>query len=357
MPTDVRAGLGPAADRAAKVLRRRIVSGKIGAGTLVPSVRRLAGDLSLDSKTVWRALKGLEREGLVAAEPGKGFRVLPGAQDPDRGCPIVYVLGDTDPGGQGLRQRALLAAFQAAAAQRGWSLLTTGCVGRSGTQVLRELTGLRTSGVITDSLEEGFTAALRQAGIPTVLVDMADRNRGLDAVMQDGHNGGRLAARFLLERGHKRIAWFGPVNDNPHVQDRLGGVVGALCAAWGRMPADLLVDSPDPNDGAAARRLLSRRERPEAIVTLWREQALLIKGAADELGLVVGRDFEMVGWCTDEEYESDYCAAFRPGAIPPAVTWSVSTMAGTAIARLAERRENPDLPPLTVRIPTRLRLP
>ncbi len=357
MPTDVRAGLGPAADRAAKALRKRIVGGKIAAGTLVPSVRQLAGEMSLDTKTVWRALKGLGREGLVAAEPGKGFRVLAGAQDPERGCPVVFVLGDGDAGAENPRQQPLLLAFQDAAARRGWSLLTMSCRGRSGKAAVEELRRLRASGVVTDSLDDGFTSLLKQAGIPTVLVDMAAGNRGLDAVMQDGQGGGRLAVRHLLERGRKRIAWVGPVNENPHVQDRLGGVLGAMYAAWGRIPRDLVVDSPTPGDATAARRLLARRERPDAIVAMWREQALLLKSAAGELGLVVGRDFEMVGWCTEEEYESTYRRAFAPGPVPPAITWRIETMARTAIARLAERRGNPDLPPLTVRIPTELRLP
>jgi hypothetical protein len=37
------------------------------------------------------------------------------------------------------------------------------------------------------------------------------------------------------------------------------------------------------------------------------------------------------------------------------VTWSVADMAEAALARLVERRENPGMAPVHVRIPTRLR--
>jgi len=41
--------------------------------------------------------------------------------------------------------------------------------------------------------------------------------------------------------------------------------------------------------------------------------------------------------------------------VPPAVTWSVATMAEIAVARLEERRTRRDLPTIHLRIPTRLR--
>jgi hypothetical protein len=72
------------------------------------------------------------------------------------------------------------------------------------------------------------------------------------------------------------------------------------------------------------------------------------------LGLVVGRDFEMVGWCTEEEY-ADFCSWFPPGLVPAAVTWSIARMAEAAVARLKQRRMEPKLAPAMIRIPTAMR--
>jgi hypothetical protein len=64
----------------------------------------------------------------------------------------------------------------------------------------------------------------------------------------------------------------------------------------------------------------------------------------------------MVGWCPDELYDLDFAPAFRGHEAPPAVSWSIRTMAEAALSRLAERRANPGLPALLVKVPVRLRL-
>ncbi|MHC4917585.1 MAG: hypothetical protein ACYTGB_19085, partial [Planctomycetota bacterium] len=88
----------------------------------------------------------------------------------------------------------------------------------------------------------------------------------------------------------------------------------------------------------------------------WHNLALAIKDAADELGLKLGRDLHLVGWCAEEAVDEIYTLVFGKAALPPLVTWSVRTMAETVVARLAERRENPDLPALRVKVPVTLRV-
>ena len=73
------------------------------------------------------------------------------------------------------------------------------------------------------------------------------------------------------------------------------------------------------------------------------------------MGLVPGRDFDMVGWCTDETYESGYVRLFTDGPVAPAVVWSMATMMEIAVARVEERRSHPQLPTIHLRIPTKLR--
>ena len=72
---------------------------------------------------------------------------------------------------------------------------------------------------------------------------------------------------------------------------------------------------------------------------------------------MAGRDFELVGWCAEEIYDSTFLPAM--GGMPPAATvvWSADTMAEGAIGRLMERRNDPTRPPLRLNVATRLRLP
>ena len=53
-------------------LRRRIVSGELAPGELLPSIRALAKDLRISVITTKRAYEELEREGFIYTVAGKG---------------------------------------------------------------------------------------------------------------------------------------------------------------------------------------------------------------------------------------------------------------------------------------------
>ena len=101
--------------------------------------------------------------------------------------------------------------------------------------------------------------------------------------------------------------------------------------------------------------MLKRKKKPKAVLALWQDASAAVVAAASELGLKVGQDFEMVGWCTDEQYATGFAPLFAGGEVPAAVTWSISQMADAAVARLKQRRAEPALAPAFIRIPTKLR--
>ena len=53
-------------------LRRRILSGELSPGEMLPSIRALAKDLRISVITTKRAYEELEREGLIVTAAGKG---------------------------------------------------------------------------------------------------------------------------------------------------------------------------------------------------------------------------------------------------------------------------------------------
>jgi DNA-binding LacI/PurR family transcriptional regulator len=182
----------------------------------------------------------------------------------------------------------------------------------------------------------------------------------LDCVIQDGYRGSMLAAEYLAGRGHRRIGWVGPALSAcaPLELERFSGAAGALASAGIELTPDLRVGTPAKDYAGYVEglmRMLSRPDRPTAVLAMWQTAAQAVAAVAGELGLEIGSDLDVVGWVTEQGYDAVHRPNFRAGAVPPAVTWSVADMAEAALARLVERRENPGMAPVHVRIPTRLR--
>ncbi len=344
--------------RLADLIREQILEGEYRAGNLLPSERVLAREHGMGSRTVRRALKILESEALVAAEDRRGYRVLSKAHDPEKGCPLAFVVSDPDVEGEDQTgfYRLMLSELQRAAAKRGWSLLGVGRDGRTPGQIVDHLRAASAGGVVVDTLDPELLRALREAGMPAVAANAWRDDLDLDAVLQDSFTGGLLAAKHLAEKGHRRIAWVGleVVGDmSLHVIERFSGAVGGLARAGLSLPATLRVEVGEGTLAEARERvgkLLAISNRPTAVLALWQGLAAAVAAAASDAGLKIGRDLDVVGWRTEEESP----AVGDSGA---SVVWSVRELAEMCIIRLAQRRADPGLPVTKTRIPTQLRLP
>jgi DNA-binding LacI/PurR family transcriptional regulator len=348
------ARLGRGAAAIADAIRAEIESGRALPGQFLPPVRELALTHAAGSKTIWRALKALEAEGLVAAEPRQGYRVLAGAGDPDRGCPLAYVAGG-DPDEWGGSTDRLLNALRDAGERRGWPLLAIGSLGRAPAQILEQLSAARAFGVALDSSMVDLGERIADSGIPTVMVNSWIRDSGLDSVMQDGQLGGMLAAEYLIERDCKRIAYFGRCNPDAHSVDRFSGAAAALAARGLDLTPELIVRVTRDSAAEKARSLLSRGTRPDGIIAPYHGSSKILASVIRREGVELGTEVHMVGWCPEELWGASWQAPLAGGPVPPVITWSVDTMAETALARITERRANPGQPPLRVKVPTRLK--
>jgi DNA-binding LacI/PurR family transcriptional regulator len=174
--------------------------------------------------------------------------------------------------------------------------------------------------------------------------------------MQDGFRGGMVAASWLVSRGRRRIAFLGPpvAGARPQIVERYSGALGALARAGLELPETVRL-AGDAEAEARAAELLSRPDRPTGVLALWRGIAVGTVRAARRLGLVIGQDLDIVGWSTAESYETGFRQVLSGGEVPPAVVWSVRELAETAVARLEQRRKNPGLPTIHLRIPVRLK--
>ncbi|MGY1601468.1 LacI family DNA-binding transcriptional regulator [Geodermatophilus sp. SYSU D00815] len=143
--------------------------------------------------------------------------------------------------------------------------------------------------------------ALRQRGVPVVLLDRRAPDAAQCAVAVDDVLGGRLAAEHLLERGHRRIAFVGGSSGLSQVQERHAGVETAVRDVAGSDDA-LLVLSPEALTVAGGREAAERiiglpaSRRPTAAVCA---NDLLALGMLQEMvrhGIAVPDDFAIVGY-------------------------------------------------------------
>lgn len=339
-------------------LEGEIRCGQIPCGSFMPTVRQLAERHGVAKQTAVRTLQSLARKGMIALRPRKGYQVLSGAGDPAKGLPLAFLGStayDVGAGSDELFSVRLKREFEKVATARGWFMLSLSDAGWTPDELLAQLRTARVCGVIFDDLHESVLSTMKAAGMPLVVVDMMSETLDVDIVIQDGFVGSVLAAGWLAARGHKRVGWIGPKVSGGSLQvlDRFCGATGGLARAGASLAPEATVEAAlgDPNAALEqALALLSRKKRPTAVLALWQEMSMALATAARQLGLVIGRDFEMVGWSTHEEHRAGFMKDAPAKARPPMVVWSIADMAATAVNRLMQRRAEPHLPTAHIKI-------
>lgn len=89
------------------------------------------------------------------------------------------------------------------------------------------------AGVIMLTVESspGMIALLRNYTLPVVLVNRFIRSLDMDVVSIDNYRGGYMAASYLLEHGHRCVAYLAGKRESTAQQDRLRGFTDAMADA------------------------------------------------------------------------------------------------------------------------------
>jgi LacI family transcriptional regulator len=136
--------------------------------------------------------------------------------------------------------------------------------------------------------------------LPTVLIEYPHPN--LNCVEIDNVEGGRMAAKYLLKKGHRRIAFLGDT-DLPEyaihpVSLRLSGFRQALRKASIELPDNFVRLAPYTQEQTrqVAKELLSLPEPPTAIYAATDFQALGVLKAAHSLNVKVPEQLAVIGF-------------------------------------------------------------
>ena len=196
---------------------------------------------------------------------------------------------------------------------------------------------------------------IRRAGLPMVLVDSGTTG-GVASVDVDDEGGARLAARHLIDLGHREIAILAidPPRSSGHeaggvVARRLRGYRETLAEAGIQVADDEVVTGPASIDGGreAFGRLWTSGRRPTAILAMSDAIAIGAIGGIHEEGRTVPRDVSVVGFD-----DIDLAAV----ADPPLTTihQPVRAKGETAVRMLLSVIAGGDVPPGHERLATRL---
>lgn len=149
-------------------------------------------------------------------------------------------------------------------------------------------------GLITDSL----VMRLQQAGKPLILVDNYTHAGNVPSVHADHYGAGFMATQRLIARGHDKIGFIsGPVKYKPLV-DRYAGYCAALIENGLPLRPEYVapnVDRKFVKGYMEMKYLIELPDRPTAVFAVSDRAALGGIQALQDMGLVHGKDVELVG--------------------------------------------------------------
>lgn len=172
-----------------------------------------------------------------------------------------------------------------------------------------------------------------------VLLGDPDPSRQYESIVSDGFGGMYKATQFLLDLGHRRIGFFIAEAEIRIYQDRMYGYVSALVDA-GITPDPHLIIGSKTGDSFESRELrltnmLSRPDRPTALLMANDEYALYVMRVLRRMGLRTPEDISLIGF--DDAF-------FSLHSNPPLTTVAIDkeAMGHLAAKRLIARIRSPD---------------
>jgi DNA-binding LacI/PurR family transcriptional regulator len=315
--TEPRSGRTPKHEQVFRALEREIHAGTWKEGDRLPSEAELVRQYGASRITVGRAVRDLQRAGLVQRRAGSGtFVRAPQASGARLSFGILIPdLGETEifePICQGMmasplaREHALI-----------WGSATgkdePGSKEERALELCRQYIERKVAGVFFAPLEltphkdeanARIAQALDDARIPVVLLDRTvvpyPRRGHHDLVGIDNRRAGYLVTEHVLRQGARRLGFVGVGNAAATVDAREAGYREALHAA-GRPYVPEIVRRLDPSDPTAVRALMEAR--PDGLVCANDWTAARLMRTLLELGHAVPGEVRLAG-IDDVDYAS-----------------------------------------------------
>lgn len=347
--------------RVADNLRAKMDAGEFAVGSYLPGELELSKAFGLSRGTIRKALDILAAEGRISRQPGRGTVVLPVRKRATTRPQIAVVWSIIRAIGADM-----LAGLESAIAQAGYDLLfsTSEHAPAKEAEILARLAESDVAGIVLYATGEPQNDALIETiianGIPLVLIDrfmpaLADR---VSWVTSENEQGAYELTRYLIQLGHRRIAYALCTVDNENIStltERRAGYLRALKDA-GLNPDPALLffiygaSCLELDNAEVARRFLVfiQQQQPTAVFFVNDAMALRIYPYLRRGGIRIPNDLSIAG----------FDRLRLPYDVNPLDLTSVAqdfnslgVEAGKVITRLIQ---NPAHAPLHIRVPVSL---
>ncbi|OGS37688.1 MAG: hypothetical protein A2293_07555 [Elusimicrobia bacterium RIFOXYB2_FULL_49_7] len=207
-------------------LKAEISNGTFPSGTHIPHTAELLKQYHVSLTTVVKAVKLLEKQGLVKRIKSKGTFVLDEGQRNLMGYQKKERIGLIFKGflSSEMNTHFFVKAYQGLeniCREQGKRLIPLGTEERDMAALLQEIENAGISGVVIYALYDGsLFAGLKRMGIPVVCCDFIDHTLPIDQVTTDHIRGGTLAIHQLHELGHRKVLFFGNYQHKKRQNDR-----------------------------------------------------------------------------------------------------------------------------------------
>ncbi len=281
-----------------------------------PTIHDVAACAGVSISTVSRALRGTgyvnaeKREQILRVAMELGYVPHAGAQGlrTQRSGVIGVVLGDL-----GNPHTATLAnSIQRYLGERGYAAVFVSVASDGDAMEQRALQSMlrqRPDGLIVATLQTRMSDHLLQqacsAGLPAILIGRALAGSNVDSISSNYQRGSETLTDYLLELGHRRIAFIGAALSEAEHVGRLRGYLASMRRARIKVRPAWVIGEERPGRPyyptsltgfRAAKRLLQLPSRPTAIMARNDVTAIGAIQAIKEAGLSVPGDISVTGF-------------------------------------------------------------
>lgn len=149
--------------------------------------------------------------------------------------------------------------------------------------------------LVMGPIREDYPDLLREISLPVVYLDFYDENKDIPSVVTDNMYGTYSLTRYLIEKGHEKIAFVGSIDATPSILDRYLGYYRALLVNHVVPREDYLI--PDRGaDGIFIDFELPGKDMPTAFVCNCDDAGYVLMEMLRKEGYRIPEDISVVGF-------------------------------------------------------------